>query len=125
MLEAGNGAFMFPDVYEEGVTEGESSAVGIVITDDTPFNIEGNLFLFISYLVSIISCFLGLLKSIWNNTIFCILGEAQAALEKVLGELTEGSLKKEEPLSKDQRLGKIGRTLVKSAELVSILIFLL
>ena len=42
---------MFPDVYEEGVTEGESSAVGIVITDDTPFNIEGNLLLFFSYLV--------------------------------------------------------------------------
>ena len=33
---------MFPDVYEEGNLEGESSAVGIVIADDTPFNIEGN-----------------------------------------------------------------------------------
>ena len=42
VLEAGNGAFMFPDVYEEGNVEGESSAVGIVIADDTPFNIEGN-----------------------------------------------------------------------------------
>jgi hypothetical protein len=87
VLEAGNGAFMFPDVYEEGQTEGESSAVGIVIADNSPFNIDG---------------------------------EAQAALEKILGELTEGSLKKEEPLSKDQRLGTVGRTLVKGAELVSL-----
>jgi len=86
VLEAGNGAFMFPDVYEEGNEAGESSAVGIVIADDTPFNIEG---------------------------------EAQAALEKILGELTDGSLKKEEPLSKDQRLGTVARTLVKGAELVS------
>merc|ERR1712110_1191703 len=87
VLEAGNGAFMFPDVYEEGNTGGEPSAVGIVIADDTPFNIEG---------------------------------EAQSALEKILGELTDGSLKKEEPLSKDQRLGTVARTLVKGAELMSI-----
>merc|ERR1719266_1402539 len=86
VLEAGNGAFMFPDVYEDKNQEGESSAVGIIIADDTPFNIEG---------------------------------EAQTALEKILGELTEGSLKKEEPLSKDQRLGTVARTLVKGAELVS------
>ena len=43
MLEAGNGAFMFPDVYEDKNQEGEPSAVGIIIADDTPFNIEGNL----------------------------------------------------------------------------------
>ena len=48
-----------------------------------------------------------------------LIGEAQAALEQILGELTQGSLKKEEPLSKDQRLGTVGRTLVKGAELVS------
>ena len=47
------------------------------------------------------------------------LGEAQAALEKILGELTDGSLKKEEPLSKDQRLGTVAKTLVKGAEWVS------
>merc|ERR1719266_168966 len=86
VLEAGNGAFMFPDVYEEKNQEGEPSAVGIIIADDTPFNIEG---------------------------------EAQTALEKILGELTEGSLKKEEQLSKDQRLGTVARTLVKGAELMS------
>merc|ERR1719266_2365783 len=86
VLEAGNGAFMFPDVYEEEDSENEPSAVGIVIADDTPFNIEG---------------------------------EAQTALEKILGELTDGSLKKEEPLSKDQRLGTVARTLVKGAELMS------
>jgi len=86
VLEAGNGAFMFPDVYEEENTGVEPSAVGIVIADDTPFNIEG---------------------------------EAQAALEKILGELTDGSLKKEEPLSKDQRLGTVAKTLVKGAEWVS------
>jgi len=86
VLEAGNGAFMFPDVYEEENSGVEPSAVGIVIADDTPFNIEG---------------------------------EAQAALEKILGELTDGSLKKEEPLSKDQRLGTVARTLVKGAEWVS------
>ena len=45
-------------------------------------------------------------------------GEAQAALEKILGELTDGSLKKEEPLSKDQRLSTAARTLVKGAEWV-------
>jgi len=86
VLEAGNGAFMFPDVYEDKNQDGEPSAVGIIIADDTPFNIEG---------------------------------EAQTALEKILGELTEGSLKKEEPLSKDQRLGTVARTLVKGAELMS------
>jgi len=86
VLEAGNGAFMFPDVYEEENTGVEPSAVGIVIADDTPFNIDG---------------------------------EAQAALEKILGELTDGSLKKEEPLSKDQRLGTVAKTLVKGAEWVS------
>ena len=48
-----------------------------------------------------------------------IAGEAQAALEKILGELTDGSLKKEEPLSKDQRLSTAARTLVKGAEWVS------
>ena len=32
---------MFPDVYEEENTGVEPSAVGIVIADDTPFNIEG------------------------------------------------------------------------------------
>ena len=53
---------------------------------------------------------------------YCLIGEAQAALEKILGELTDGSLKKEEPLSKDQRLGTVARTLVKGAELVSKLI---
>ena len=41
VLEAGNGAFMFPDVYEDKNQEGEPSAVGIIIADDTPFNIEG------------------------------------------------------------------------------------
>ena len=41
VLEAGNGAFMFPDVYEEENSEGEPSAVGIVIADNTPFNIDG------------------------------------------------------------------------------------
>jgi len=86
VLEAGNGAFMFPDVYEEENSGNEPSAVGIVIADETPFNIEG---------------------------------EAQAALEKILGELTDGSLKKEEPLSKDQRLSTAARTLVKGAEWVS------
>ena len=43
VLEAGNGAFMFPDVYEDKNQEGEPSAVGIIIADDTPFNIEGTL----------------------------------------------------------------------------------
>jgi len=37
VLEAGNGAFMFPDVYGED----EGSAVGIVIADDSAFNIDG------------------------------------------------------------------------------------
>merc|ERR1711881_46205 len=37
VLEAGNGAFMFPDVYGED----EGSSVGIVIADDSPFNIDG------------------------------------------------------------------------------------
>ena len=59
---------------------------------------------------------------IYNH--FDFIGEAQTALEKILGELTEGSLKKEEPLSKDQRLGTVARTLVKGAELVSINVLL-
>ena len=32
---------MFPDVYEEESSGNEPSAVGIVIADETPFNIEG------------------------------------------------------------------------------------
>ena len=32
---------MFPDVYEEENSGNEPSAVGIVIADETPFNIEG------------------------------------------------------------------------------------
>ncbi len=68
---------MFPDVYSEDT----GSAVGIVIADDSPFNIDN---------------------------------EAQDQLAKLLDELT--ALKKEEPLGEDQRLGKIGKTLVWSAE---------
>jgi len=37
VLEAGNGAFMFPDVYGQD----EGSSVGIVIVDGSPFNIDG------------------------------------------------------------------------------------
>lgn len=37
VLEAGNGAFMFPDVYGDDGT----SSIGIVIADDSPFNIDG------------------------------------------------------------------------------------
>jgi len=36
VLEAGNGAFMFPDVYGD-----DGSCVGLVLTDDTPFNTDG------------------------------------------------------------------------------------
>lgn len=38
VLEAGNGAFMFPDVYAE---DDGGSSVGVVIVEDTPFNIDG------------------------------------------------------------------------------------
>ena len=38
VLEAGNGAFMFPDVYEE---DSSGASVGIVIADDSVFNLEG------------------------------------------------------------------------------------
>ena len=38
VLEAGNGAFMFPDVYEE---DGKGASVGVVIADDSVFNLEG------------------------------------------------------------------------------------
>ena len=34
---AGNGTFMFPDAYGED----ESAAVGIVITNDNAFNVDG------------------------------------------------------------------------------------
>jgi len=87
VLEAGNGAFMFPDVYG---SEHDGAAVGIVIADDSAFNIEG---------------------------------EAQEALAKILNDLTV--LKKEEvkqgasEAQPELKLGKIGKTLVKSAELVS------
>jgi len=36
VLEAGNGAFMFPDVYGD-----DGSCVGLVLADDTPFNADG------------------------------------------------------------------------------------
>lgn len=82
VLEAGNGAFMFPDVY--GVEAG--SSVGIVIADDSPFNVDD---------------------------------AAQIQLAQILQQLTTGLLKREERLSNDQRLGKIGKTLVWSAEKLS------
>jgi hypothetical protein len=72
---------MFPDVYADQ----PGSSVGLVITDDSVYNVGG---------------------------------EAQAMLEQLLTELT--ALKKDVPLSDDQRLGKIGRTLVRGAELVTI-----
>jgi len=95
VLEAGNGAFMFPDVYG-GSEEQGGAAVGIVIADHSAFNIEG---------------------------------EAQEALAKILNDLT--ILKREENAlvgasdggssanDPNLKLGKIGKTLVKSAELVS------
>jgi len=36
VLEAGNGAFMFPDVYGD-----DGSCVGLVLADDSPFNVDG------------------------------------------------------------------------------------
>jgi len=87
VLEAGNGAFMFPDVYG---SEHDGAAVGIVIADDSAFNVEG---------------------------------EAQEELARILNDLT--ILKKEEvkqgasEAQPELKLGKIGKTLVKSAELVS------
>jgi len=36
VFEAGNGAFMFPDAYDD-----EGAAVGIVIADDSVFNVDG------------------------------------------------------------------------------------
>ena len=85
VLEAGNGAFMFPDVYG---AEEEGAAVGIVIADDTPFNVEG---------------------------------EAQAALSKILDETTAKALKREtvDEVDPDLKLGKIGKTLVKSAQMLT------
>jgi len=37
VLEAGNGAFMFPDAYSSE----SGAAVGVVITDDSVYNIDG------------------------------------------------------------------------------------
>jgi hypothetical protein len=37
VLKAGNGSFMFPDAYSDQ----EGASVGIVIMDDTPFNVDG------------------------------------------------------------------------------------
>ena len=54
---------------------------------------------------------------ITDDNIYNAQGEAHALLAKVLMELT--ALEVEAPLPPDQRLGKIGRTLVKGAELVS------
>jgi len=86
VLQAGNGAFMFPDVY--GNDEDGGAAVGVVIADDTPFNVDG---------------------------------EAQDALAKTLSDLT--ALRQGDPdpdgVDPDLKLGKIGKTLVKSAALVS------
>merc|ERR1711983_189556 len=37
VLKAGNGSFMFPDAYSDQ----EGASVGLVIMDDTPFNVDG------------------------------------------------------------------------------------
>jgi len=99
VLEAGNGAFMFPDAYEEDSDVQKGASVGVVIADDSVFNLDG---------------------------------EAHAALAETLSNLTE--LQKTEKKKKsgqegdtasvsseeeELKLGKIGTTMVKTAQLVT------
>ena len=76
VLEAANGAFMFPDVY----TDETGAAVGLVISDEVEPAVRDQL-------------------------------------RDVLTQFT--ALKTDDPLPEDQRLGRIGKTLVKGAEYLS------
>jgi len=89
VLEAGNGAFMFPDVYEE---DGKGASVGVVIADDSVFNLEGEA--------------------------QAALAETLAQLTELKkSEKKEGS--DTDSPTEEIKLGAIGSTMVKTAQLVT------
>jgi hypothetical protein len=88
VLKAGNGSFMFPDAYSDQ----EGASVGIVIMDDTPFNVDGEAEKQLQQLLDELTA----LKTIAI--------QSQTDVEKELGL--------------DNHLGKLGSLILKGAQTV-------
>jgi hypothetical protein len=86
VLKAGNGSFMFPDAYSDQ----EGASVGIVIMDDTPFNVDGEAEKQLQQLLDELTA----LKTIQSQTVV------------------------EKELELDNHLGKLGSLILKGAQTV-------
>ena len=85
VFEAGNGAFMFPDAYGED----EGAAVGIVIADDSVFNVEGEAQVQLAKL-----------------------------LDELTSSLKKEEVKENEANVNEHKLGPVGLTVFKGAKLL-------
>jgi len=89
VLKAGNGSFMFPDAYSDQ----EGASVGLVIMDDTPFNVDGEAEKQLQQLLEELTA----LKTIQKSQI---------------------GIGSEKELELDHHLGKLGSLILKGAQTV-------
>jgi len=89
VLKAGNGSFMFPEAYSDQ----EGASVGLVIMDDTPFNVDGEAEKQLQQLLEELTA----LKTIQKSQI---------------------GIGSEKELELDHHLGKLGSLILKGAQTV-------
>merc|ERR1712141_632637 len=89
VLKAGNGSFMFPDAYSDQ----EGASVGLVIMDDTPFNVDGEAEKQLQQLL-----------------------EKLTALKTI--QKSQTGIGSEKELELDHHLGKLGSLILKGAQRV-------
>jgi len=89
VLKAGNGSFMFPDAYSDQ----EGASVGLVIMDDTPFNVDGEAEKQLQQLL-----------------------EELTALKTI--QKSQTGIGSEKELELDHHLGKLGSLILKGAQTV-------
>jgi len=89
VLKAGNGSFMFPDAYSDQ----EGASVGLVIMDDTPFNVDGEAEKQLEQLL-----------------------EELTALKTI--QKSQTGIGSEKELELDHHLGKLGSLILKGAQTV-------
>merc|ERR1712141_694831 len=89
VLKAGNGSFMFPDAYSDQ----EGASVGLVIMDDTPFNVDGEAEKQLQQLL-----------------------EKLTALKTI--QKSQTGIGSEKELELDHHLGKLGSLILKGAQTV-------
>merc|ERR1739848_161949 len=89
VLKAGNGSFMFPDAYSDQ----EGSSVGLVIMDDSPFNVNGEAEKQLQQLL-----------------------EELTALKTI--QKSQTGIGSEKELELDHHLGKLGSLILKGAQTV-------